>query len=134
MSFSKDTKEAFSYGWLIGLVCVGVFIAIALFGAMSLPFVLLGKTFNANNIVQRYEWFHDANANVGSRVAQIKVFKQILATTTDPAELSRLRIEYAAIQQSCRDLTNQYNANASKVNVTLFQNGVPTNLNPANCE
>ena len=95
---------------------------------------VISKTFEPNNIINNYEWYKDANGNLNSRVAQIKAHKVIVSQTTDSSELSRLRIELNGMQQSCRDLANRYNSNASKINRNIFQSGVPSRVDPTMCE
>jgi hypothetical protein len=134
MSFKRDTEDAFSFAWIIlafgAVLVVGTLILSILFS----PLGVLQKTFEPNNIIHTYEWFHDANGAVNARVAQIKSHKKIVSDTTDAAELSRLRIELTAMQQACRDLTNKYNANADKANRSIFQRGVPDKLSTSQCE
>ncbi|MDE2471847.1 MAG: hypothetical protein KGL35_24765 [Bradyrhizobium sp.] len=117
----------------LGLVALGV----VGFGANLLmqPGRIMSKTLDADNVIQNYEWFHDANGNYLARVAQIKQFKALATSETDPQEKSRLRIDMAAIQQSCRDLSRRYNANADKMNRGIFrERSLPDQLNSGDCE
>ena len=134
MSFRQDTKEAFSIGWFFLIIGAVIVIGGMIFSIIFSPVGVLHKTFEPSNIIHTYEWFHDANGAVNARVSQIKAHKQIVAQTTDASELSRLRIELSAMQQSCRDLTNRYNANADKANRSIFQRGVPDKLSTSQCE
>ncbi|CCG43370.1 hypothetical protein [Magnetospirillum molischianum] len=96
---------------------------------------VVNKTLDPNNVIVKYEWFHDANAQYQSRLNQIHGHKALIAGETDKGELQRLRIELAAMQQSCRDLAFRYNANATKTNVGLFQGEtLPRLLDATTCE
>lgn len=108
-------------GWLIGL--------------MAQPARIVSKTFDADNVIANYEFFHDTNRQTLARVAQIRAHKAIIADNQDAGERPRLRIELAAIQQSCRDLVARYNANATKVNRSIFMGReAPDSINPSTCE
>lgn len=104
-------------------------------GIVTLPGAIITKTLNPDNVIHNYEWFHDTNNAVQARVAQIKQQKQWLADTTDVAEKNKLRIELGAQQQSCRDLTAKYNANATKSNRSIFMGrDAPLGLDAGACE
>jgi hypothetical protein len=119
----------------ISLLIFGVLIAGAIVQVAFQPFRIASKTFDANNVITNYEFFRDANQAAQARIAQISSFKKIAAETTAPDERTRLRIDLAAIQQSCRDLVAKYNANASKANRSIFMGqGVPESLDLKNCE
>lgn len=123
-------------------VMIAVFATLILFGSAgwifniaSQPARIVSKTLDADNVITNYEWFHDANGNYLARVSQIKQFKGLAAAETDNQERSRLRIEMAAVQQSCRDLSRRYNANAAKMNRGIFrERSLPDQLNSGDCE
>ena len=99
------------------------------------PARVVNDTLKTQNILMRYEYFHDASKNFDARVSQVKQYKTFMSAEQDPEEKSRLRTEMAAIQQSCRDLASSYNSNASKVNHSVFQGtSTPTTLDNALCE
>ena len=99
------------------------------------PARVASRTLETDNIINNYEWFHDANAQYRSRVAQIADHKKFLKDENDKAERQRLRMEMAAMQQSCRDLATRYNANATKTNRSIFMGReAPDSLNLNNCE
>lgn len=99
------------------------------------PGRVVQETFKTDNILSTYEGFFNQKASYDSRVAQIKSQSEILAAETDAAELRRLRMELSAMKQSCRELANQYNADASKNNDSLFQdNDLPSTLDVQPCE
>jgi hypothetical protein len=103
--------------------------------AVSTAKGVVSKTMDPNNVITKYEYFHDANAQYLSRRNQIIQSKTFLVVEQDPAEKQRLRIELAAQQQSCRDLVTRYNANATKTNVSIFQGReAPESLNIQTCE
>lgn len=85
--------------------------------------------------VTSYEWFFDANGQLQARAAQIASYKNLVSQTQDSAERSRLLVELNGMQQSCRDLATQYNANAQKVTKTLFMsNNLPAAQQLSMCE
>lgn len=105
----------------IGALAVAGHLVSTAYTVVSAPGRVLNKTLETDNIIATYEWFHDANAQLRARMAQIKSHRLLLIDTPDQAERARLRIEIAAIQQSCRDLANRYNANATKTNKAIFR-------------
>lgn len=88
---------------------------------VTAPGRVITRTMETNNIINNYEWFHDAHAQWRSRVAQIADLKrQVDSTTDDRAEKNRLNVDLGATRQSCRDLATRYNANAIKSNRSIF--------------
>lgn len=141
--YRKEFREAQSeFYWSLPRVLVGVFAILILFGVggwvfslLSQPARIVSKTFDADNVINNYEWYHDANNQVIARVAQIKGHKGIIADNTDNGEKARLRIEMSAIQQSCRDLVGRYNSNATKINRNIFMGrSAPESISPSTCE
>lgn len=141
--YHNDFREVQSeFYWTMPQVVIGFFLTILLVGAIGFGFTVLStpsrvitKTLETENVIMNYEWFHDANGNFDSRVSQVKQYKQLLASETDTQERSRLRVDLAAIQQSCRDLSNRYNANAAKLNRGIFRSkNLPEQLNTGDCE
>jgi hypothetical protein len=119
---------------LMGLAIIGG-AGFWIINIMSQPARIISKTLDADNVINRYEWYFDSKAQIDARVSQIKGHQGIIAVTTDQQEVSRLRLELAAIQQSCRDLTQRYDANSQKLNVGLFRDWkLPERIDPANCE
>lgn len=95
---------------------------------------VVSKTLDPNNVITRYEWFHDANGTFNLRISQIAIQKGAVANEKDASERSRLNVELRGLQASCLKLANEYNANATKTNVSIFQGrDAPTNLNPQEC-
>lgn len=119
---------------LIGVVgVVGSFVMTASSVATA-PARVVSRTLETGNIINNYEWFHDANAQYRSRVAQAAEHKQMMAAT-DSAERNRLSIELSAIRQSCRDLATRYNANATKSNRSIFMGrDAPETLSMEMCD
>ncbi len=96
---------------------------------------VVAKTVDANHVLQSYEWFYDVDAQVKSRTQQIEGHMHLVMTEADPEERRRLRLELAAMQQSCRDLTSKYNANSEKMNKGIFRNhGLPASIDMMACE
>jgi hypothetical protein len=102
---------------------------------VSAPGRVITKTLETNNIVYNYEYFYDVNASDQSRAGQIKQYKVFADEESDPVEKVRLRTEQGAMQQSCRELVAEYNANSAKANRSIFKGGnLPTQLEPQTCE
>ena len=132
-------KNFFKYGSMAvaGFVAIGVgiFAVNIITQPMRTVTGVMSKTFSAENVLTKYEWFHDANGQYMSRVNQIKVSKSNMKDETDTTERQRIRIELNAQQQSCRDLVTRYNANSTKINVGIFQGReAPATLDIATCE
>ena len=142
-TYRNDFREAQrEYYWTLPRVLVGIAIAAIAIGAvgwtislLSQPARVITKTFDADNIINNYEFFHDANNNIQARTAQIRAHRKIAEANADPSEANRLRIEVGAMQQSCRDLVARYNSNATKVNRSIFMGrSAPESINPSTCE
>lgn len=141
--YRKDYREfQREYFWTLPRATFALFAGLALVGGVgfifnlaSQPARVVAKTFDADNMIQNYEFFHDANNAVKARVGQIASHKSIIADNTDASEKPRLRIELAAMQQSCRDLVGRYNSNATKTNRSIFMGReAPAALNQSICE
>jgi hypothetical protein len=117
-----NTKLKIGLG--VSALFIGVPIAITAIGTIntvaSAPARVVNKTLETNNIIENYEGFFVRKAEYDSRLAQITEHGKIMADNTDPAEAARLRVELAAMRQSCRDLAVIYNANASMANKEIF--------------
>lgn len=117
-------------GLLVVLGVAGMVVNVA-----TKPAQLVNKTLDTNNIIHNYEWFYDVDAAYRAKLGQITVHKSLAAQETVPAERSRLQMELAAMQQSCRELVTKYNANSEKVNRSLFKsNNLPETLDINRCE
>lgn len=98
------------------------------------PAALANKTFQTDNIIFNYERFYDVSAAYDSRTAQITQFKSDLAAATNPDEQGRIKMELGAVQQTCRDLATQYNADSQKINREIFKsNDLPERLDLVAC-
>jgi hypothetical protein len=139
MFTSQDRKDRNSLIWyvLVGVLLtgLGIFGMRLLFVAPNAAVGVVEKTLDPNNIVHKYEWFFDTAGVINARVAQLQAHKKLVDTEPDAKEKSRLRIELAGVQQSCRDLVQSYNANASKVNVSIFKtDATPVSFSASICE
>lgn len=143
MSYRDTFREGQrQYYWTLPRVIIAGTITATLIGGAvwfvsitSQPGRVISKTFDADNVIQNYEYYHDANGNFIAKTAQVRQFREMVKQETDPQEKSRLRIEMAAIQQSCRDLAQRYNANSQKANRAIFKGGrVPEQLYMGDCE
>jgi hypothetical protein len=96
---------------------------------------LVDKATDTTKMLANYEWFHEASTNFNARVNQIKSHKTLIANETDKAELSRLRMEAAAVQQTCRDLVAKYAAKTNQVHVGYLKGkSLPEALDAGSCE
>ena len=109
--------------------------ALGVWGSVSTaPGRVIGKTLETDNIIFNYEYFFDTNAAYKSRLSQVQEYRQLLASETDAGEKIRLRTEYSAMQQSCRELATKYNANSRKLNRGLFKDRqLPYELDETSC-
>jgi len=97
------------------------------------PSRVINKTLETDNIIYSYEWFFNTNAQYNTRAAQISEYKTF--TDTEHEERARLRMELSAVKQSCRELANNYNANAMKLNRAFFRSkNLPETLDVEICE
>lgn len=80
----------------IGLSWLGVIGSVA-----TAPARVMKETLKTDNIIQSYEWFYDVNANYQARVNQVTQYQGFYKEETDPKESRVLRMEMAAMQQSC---------------------------------
>lgn len=119
---------------VLGIVAIVIVVGGVLVGVITAPLGVVSKTVRPDNIINNYEWFHDAHGAYTARTRQVAERKTWLEAEKDEAERRRLRIELGAISQSCRDLAAQYNANAVKSNRALFMGKtLPLELNQELC-
>lgn len=122
-------------GVCLGIVAGGAFLLNVATQPLRTAGGVINRTFDADNVIAKYEWFHDAHGQYQARVNQIVSTRQMYIEEKDIAERSRLRIELSAQRQSCRDIVTRYNANATKTNVSIFQGReAPSSLNIQTCE
>lgn len=127
--------------WLLGSFGA-LFAAVMAFNVLNTassvataPGRVVQQTMQTDNIINNYEWFHQAHANYQSRLRQIVGHRHFYNAETNAAEKARLRMELSAMQQSCRELANTYNARATMTNRSIFMGReAPAELNPAACE
>lgn len=117
---------------ILAVFLVAAGLAIAL---LTAPMNVVRETLRTDNIINNYEWFHDASQQFTARTRQVAERQTWLAGEGEAGEKNRLRIELGAISQSCRELVARYNANAMKSNRSLFMGrNVPTNLDAGLCQ
>lgn len=126
---------------LIGLSLAALFIKIVLFPvnaahtAVNAAGAVVEKTLNSDNVINSYEWFFDTNAQLEARRGQIEAHATLVKQETNKMERSRLNMELAAMQQSCRDMATKYNANSAKANKGIFKSqGLPEAIKLSDCE
>lgn len=135
----SPVKTLFIAVILLGAIGFGISIVGGVFSTassvISAPGRVIQETMKTDNIIESYEWFYDVNAAFTARSGQVTQFKSLLREEEDKGEKRRLRIEMAAMQQSCRELTTKYNANSEKMNKSIFKGwSLPDILNTGECE
>ena len=119
------------------VVALVVFLPTLMVGVniLNKPAALVSKATDTTKMLQNYEWFYEAANNFNARSKQVVQYKTMLAEETDKAEKSRLRVDLAAVQQSCRELAAKYEAQSGKIHVGyLKSNSLPESLNTKECE
>ena len=92
------------------------------------------RTFDSDNIIHNYEWFYDADAAIKSKARAISSHQKLVASATG-SERNRLQMELTGMQNVCRDLVQEYNANSKKSNRKIFKGkDIPTSISMDNCE
>ena len=121
--------------WQIGALVVFAPTLVVAISLLNKPAAIASKATNTNRMIENYEWFYEAANNFGARTAQVRSFKTLLTKESDHAEQSRLRVDLAAVQQSCRDLAAKYEAQSGKVHVGYLKSkDLPQSLNEKECE
>jgi hypothetical protein len=96
------------------------------------------RTLDADNIIFNYEQFFDVSERHKAKVRDIGAHQELVALAKDEGdrkELTRLRMELAALKSSCRALASEYNADSSKLNRRIFKdNDLPHTLALSDCE
>lgn len=120
-------------------VLVGIPIALSAIGtfnsAATAPSRVATKTLETDNIIQSYERFFALDAQFKSRTAQIEAHEVLIGNASSERALERLTMEMLAMQQSCREIANDYNADAAKLNKAMFRdNDLPEELDADLCE
>lgn len=122
---------------VLGLGAVGVAGSYMLTAGsiVTAPGRVIGRTLETDNIINNYEWYHDAFGQYRSRLGQISdIRRQLDGVGDDRAERNRLNVDLGAVRQSCRDLATRYNANATKTNRAIFMGReAPESLNMGAC-
>jgi hypothetical protein len=132
---SQKVKWGFILLFFIGMSVILANIFLTATSVATAPGRVIQKTLETDNIIQSYEWFYDVNASYQARLNQIKQFKRLYASEDNQREKTNLRIELAAMQQTCRDLATKYNANSEKVNKSIFKGwSLPSFISIQNCE
>lgn len=120
-------------------ILIGVPVAISAIGTVNsvatAPGRVVAETMKTDNIIDTYEGFFVRKGEYDTRLGQIAEHKAIMSENTDAAEASRLRIELAAMRQSCRGLAVTYNNSAVMMNKSIFRDGdLPEALSGAACD
>jgi hypothetical protein len=115
------------YYWSVPRILVAGAVALLLSGLILRPIIFASKIFEPSSVITNYERFHDLRQQFESRKAQIASFKSLSPD-------ANVRIDLMAIQQSCRSIVSQYNADSTKINKGLFRGAsLPETLNMDHC-
>lgn len=133
------TKTLIKWIFFLSILLVGLGVFFNFLNTASsvatAPGRVIQETMKTDNIIQSYEWFYDVNASFNARQSQVKQYKDIMSTEADNSERIRLRTELAAMQQTCRELAEKYNANSEKMNKSVFKGwSLPDTLAMGDCE
>lgn len=125
-------------GLAVAALLIGLPIGCSLINATNAvataPGRVVTKTMQTDNIIDSYATFFDTKASYDARLGQIADHKALIAGNSDPSEASRLRIELAAMRQSCRELAAGYNADAGRADKKIFQSrDLPATLSEETC-
>lgn len=139
---ARPAKTAFSAGAIILLVVLGLsVIGGAGFWALNLasqPAAVLTKTFDADNMIMNYEYFRDQYADIEgmqAQVANVAAEKQAIEnlprdqwSAATEANHIKLTTQLTGLQNKRIRMIQDYNANASKANRSIFMAGLPSNI------
>lgn len=134
------SKRAVLGAAILALFAVTIFVTAgsyfaAFVSVATSPARVISSTMSTDNIIANYEFFHDAYQVFRARVGQISAHRDMIMDAVDPVEKSRLRMELAAMRQSCREIVGRYNANATKTNRAIFRGQeAPSAIDMSNCE
>ena len=128
-------------GWgLVGVLALGAgAVVINVVGTAAsvatAPGRVIQRTMDTDNIISTYEWYHDAWGSLQAKTGTIKAHKDLIATEDNKPEVRRLRVELAGIQIICRNLVQEYNANSTKTNKSIFKGKTaPERIDSTHCE
>lgn len=138
-SFDIETKGEVSAilkvvgGVLLLFIAAGFVLRMGSLGACGVA----DRTLDADNIIFNYEQFYDVSERHKAKVRDLATHTELVATAKaegDKKELSRLRMELAALRSSCRALASEYNADSQKLNRSIFKsNDLPHTLSLSDC-
>lgn len=117
------------------LLLVATFLGMV-YSVISAPARVVNKTLQTDNIIFNYERFFDMKSQYDARVAQLKESERLLRSSSVSTDESNMILtELRGQRQSCRELANQYNNDAIKLNKSLFMDkNLPTSLDTRECE
>lgn len=130
--FEAGPEQALAEGrrWIlrIGFVVIGLGIVLGsagyVLGWFSEAAQVAQEEFGPRAMLQKYEWFKDASAQLDKKVADVAVFEAQIAelqTEDDPdrfsrSDLNQWRRELAGIKASYNLLSGEYNSQMAKFN------------------
>lgn len=129
-------KKVLIIGGIVLLALMAIPFLGTLTNVVTAPARVANDALKTDNVRTSYERFYDVHQNFQARVNQVRQFSGFMTSAgDDKAEQSRLRMEMAAQQQSCRELAADYNADSSKLTIGTFKGwDLPQTLDPSLCE
>lgn len=133
MTMYRDNSPIYIFSAMI-IACAFILVGNCSCGPASAPYEVLDRTFDGDNIIHNYEWFYDANAQISAKARAIKSHKALVDDAVG-AEKNRLQMELTGMQNVCRELVQEYNANSKKVNRNIFKGkDIPELISMDECE
>lgn len=102
---------------------------------------IVTKTYNADNALYNYHWFQETSADLTAtqqKIVNAQASVDSFKTSAGPrsgwsfqeeTEFDRLNAVLVGLNSYYDDEANQYNAHASEVDRSIFQNGLPLFFN-----
>lgn len=138
----KPVRSSFNAGFWIILIVLGLG-AVGGVGAWALnllaqPGRVITQTFDANNMIYNYEWFRDQYADIQGMDPQVDVISKQMQdlealgrenwTKASEDRYIQLSTQHAGLVNKRTRMVQDYNANASKANRSIFMAGLPESL------
>ncbi len=129
---SKTKIVALIFLMLAGIVVCGVMLTyFAACGRVATtPARVINKLVDENNVISRYEWYHDAYRKCLAYDQQLRASQQAYAahvdsmdraSWSDKQERARLNMVVLGLRNQRASLVEQYNANSSKLTQNRFK-------------
>ena len=88
------------------------------------------RTFDGDNVIGNYEYFHSTYTEISSKVTAYNNYNRQMSLNKDQEMLNRMLIEQNGVFNYINDLCGQYNARSKMENRKLFKDKqLPFSLN-----